>query len=216
VSCRPRRQERSLQSTKIRALLYFLPLPQDMDRCAGFPPLTTCCGLLSVSPPTNCSASISRSFLRCTLRVKSSMVDFAASDAAPLDPVGGWPGTIPPPPSLNANATAHRGFLQELRYGARGLQSQPGSRSPPCWPRRSYCDRRFERRRPDPLPLPSVSRTTAAIVSVGIMTPLDSNEFCWRTATFELRHHPGPFGSRSPPFRGLDSVRLDGAEPDSA
>src|ERR1039458_7337197 len=65
--------------------LYFFPLPHGHGSLRPvFCPVTTGVALRESSPPMNCNASISRSFLRWMLRVKSSIVDFAACRCASL------------------------------------------------------------------------------------------------------------------------------------
>src|SRR3977135_2384659 len=91
--------------------------------------------------------------------------------------------------------SAMEGFLQDLRYGARGLRRNPGfaitavlgaalgiGASTAVF---SAVDRILFR----PLPY----RDEARLASVGIMAPLDFNEFLLADGYFDLRRHPGPF-----------------------
>jgi putative ABC transport system permease protein len=86
------------------------------------------------------------------------------------------------------------GLVQDLRYGARGLRRNPGfaitavlaaalgiGASTAVF---SAVDRILFRSLP--------YRDEARLVSVGIMAPLDSNEFLLADGYFELRRHPGP------------------------
>src|SRR5690242_737389 len=88
-----------------------------------------------------------------------------------------------------------QGFLQDVRYGARGLRRNPGfaltaivaaalgvGASTAMF---SAVDRILFRS----LPYPDEGR----LLSVGLMAPLDSNEFLFSDAYFLLRRQPGPF-----------------------
>src|SRR5215467_9886283 len=89
------------------------------------------------------------------------------------------------------------GFLQDLRYGLRGLRRNPGSALAAVVAAAlgigastavfSAVDRILFR----PLPYQDESR----LASVGIMAPLDSNEFLLAEGYFDLRRHPGPFAA---------------------
>ena len=98
---------------------------------------------------------------------------------------------------LTAMRSALEGFVQDVRYGARGLRRNPGfalaailaaalgiGASTAVF---SAVDRILFR----PLPY----RDEGRLVSVGIMAPLDSNEFLLADGYFDLRHNPGPFQS---------------------
>src|SRR5436305_9605417 len=87
------------------------------------------------------------------------------------------------------------GVLQDLRYGARGLRRNPGfaitavlaaalgiGSSTAVF---SAVDRILFR----PLPY----RDEGRLLSVGIMAPLDANEFLLAGSYFDLRRDPGPF-----------------------
>lgn len=89
---------------------------------------------------------------------------------------------------------AIEGLFQDVRYGTRGLLRHPGfaitaivaaaigiGASTAVF---SAVDRILFR----PLPY----RDEARLVSVGMMAPLDSNEFFLAGNYFDLRHHPGP------------------------
>src|SRR3954468_17147265 len=93
--------------------------------------------------------------------------------------------------------SAIEGLLQDLRYGARGLRRNPGfavtavlaaalgiGASTAVF---SAVDRILFRSLP--------YRDEGRIVSVGIMAPLDSNEFLLADGYFELARHPGPFAA---------------------
>src|SRR5450759_772478 len=76
--------------------LYFFPLPQGQGSLRPvFCPVTTGVAPPDPSPPTNCNCSISRSFLRWMLRVKSSIVDLAASRCCSLGSGRGGASTSP-------------------------------------------------------------------------------------------------------------------------
>jgi hypothetical protein len=90
--------------------------------------------------------------------------------------------------------SAIEGLLQDVRYGVRGLRRRPGfalaailaaalgiGASTAVF---SAVDRILFR----PLPY----RDEARLVSVGIMAPLDSNEFLLAEGYFDLRRNPGP------------------------
>src|SRR5215467_5840809 len=89
------------------------------------------------------------------------------------------------------------GFLQDLRYGLRGLRRNPGSALAAVIAAAlgigastavfSAVDRVLFR----PLPY----RDEARLASVGIMAPLDTNEFLLASGYFDLRRNPGPFES---------------------
>src|SRR5215831_13649287 len=89
------------------------------------------------------------------------------------------------------------GFLQDLRYGARGLRRNPGFALAAVVAAAlgigastagfSAVDRILFR----PLPYAGEDR----LVSVGIMTPLDNNEFLFADGYLDLRRHPAPFES---------------------
>src|SRR3954465_7914557 len=87
------------------------------------------------------------------------------------------------------------GVLQDVRYGARGLRRNPGfaitailaaalgiGASTAVF---SAVDRILFRALP--------YRDEARLISIGIMAPLDSNEFLLADGYVELRRHPGPF-----------------------
>ena len=89
---------------------------------------------------------------------------------------------------------AIEGLFQDVRYGTRGLRRRPGfaiaaivaaalgiGASTAVF---SAVDRILFR----PLPY----RDEARLVSLGMMAPLDSNEFLFSENYFDLRHHPGP------------------------
>ena len=89
------------------------------------------------------------------------------------------------------------GLIQDVRYGARGLRRNAGfavasilaaalgiGASTAVF---SAVDRILFR----PLPY----RDEARLLSVGIMAPLDTNEFLLADGYFELRRHPGPFAA---------------------
>src|SRR5512140_3677030 len=93
--------------------------------------------------------------------------------------------------------SAIKGILQDLRYAARGLRRNPafaltailaaalgiGASSAVF----SAVDRILFR----PLPY----RDEARLVSVGMMAPLDTNEFFLAEPYFDLRRQPGPFAA---------------------
>src|ERR1019366_4806212 len=109
-----------------------------------------------------------------------------------------WPGTRGPPPVSNCEMhSSIDDTLQDLRYAFRGLRRNPGSTLTAVLAAAiaigattavfSAVDRILFR----PLPY----RDDARLVSAGIMTPLDTNEFMFADAYFDLRRNPGPFAA---------------------
>jgi hypothetical protein len=89
------------------------------------------------------------------------------------------------------------GLLHDLRYGARGLRRNPGFAIAAILAAAlgigattavfSAVDRILFRDLP--------YRDEGRLASVGIMAPLDSNEFLLAEGYFDLRRHPGPFAA---------------------